>query len=166
MLYYHKCNDCLTPFSSSEKHIDLCDCMGSVTFMGVVQGEKFIQTVNRPACDGRCTHAHGPHCDCACNGVNHGSGRVVATVVKEGKVQVVDPSKDIYDDMVRGYKYRELRDHAENLYKSYTIGMSRYDNKARVARRDLDKALSLRLYERRQKSLLEFIFAYTKKEST
>lgn len=25
-------------------------------------------------CDGRCINAHGPSCDCACGGKNHGSG--------------------------------------------------------------------------------------------
>ena len=63
-LYYHKCNDCLTPFSSTERHIDFCDCNGSVEFMGVVQGDKYVKTENRSPCDGRCTHAHGPSCDC------------------------------------------------------------------------------------------------------
>lgn len=167
-LYYHKCNDCLTPFSSTERHIDLCDCMGSVTFMGLVQGDKYVQTAQRPACDGRCTHAHGPSCDCACMGANHGTGRVVTTVIREGKVCVVDPSKDIYDDMVRGYKFREARDYAEKQYETLYGSVKSDMNKgiwvdrqlfvaAAKTRRDLDKILSLRVYDRRQKGLLEFI---------
>src|SRR5579884_983043 len=167
-LYYHKCNDCLTPFSSTEPKVDLCDCNGEVTFMGVVQGDKYVKTENRPACDGRCTHAHGPVCDCACHGANHGTGRVVMTVVKEGKVCVVDPSADIHDDMVRGYKFREARDYAEKMYAQMFaselqdkklgnfVSRDRW-NSMTLVRNRLDKILALRVYERRQKELLEFI---------
>lgn len=161
MLYYHKCNDCLTPFSSTEKHIDLCDCEGTVQFMGEVHGDKFIKTANRPACDGRCTHAHGPSCDCACGGANHGTGRTVQTIVSEGKVKVVDPQSDVYDDMVRGYKFREIRDYAQNLYSSL-FSLTPWDRSARLAKAQLNKALSLKLYDRRQQELINFIAKYLK----
>jgi hypothetical protein len=130
--------------------------------MGVVQGEKYVQTANRPACDGRCTGAHGPSCDCACNGVNHGTGRVVATVVKEGKVVVSDPSKDIYDDMVRGYKFRELRDKAEQIFAAAFGAMNKWLYPVRSARYELDKAVGLRVYDRREKAILAFVFKYAK----
>lgn len=162
MLYYHKCNDCLTPFASTERHIDECDCTGAVTFMGVVHGDTYTQTANRAPCDGRCTHAMGPTCDCGCGGVNHGTGRVVSTVVKEGKVKVVDPSADVYDDMVRGYKYRELRDKAEEIYAKAFADVNKWERNARVARLELNKALGLKVYERRQNAILEFVFKYVK----
>ena len=161
MLYYHKCNDCLTPFASTEPKIDTCDCLGSVTFMGIVHGDKYVQTANRAPCDGRCTQASGPVCDCGCGGVNHGTGRVVSTIVKEGKVQVVDPSADIYDDMVRGNKFRELRDKAEEIFAKVFTGLSVWAPEVRVARRCLNHAIGLRVYDRRQKAILEFIFKYT-----
>jgi hypothetical protein len=157
MLYYHKCNDCLTPFSSGERRVDVCDCEGSVTFMGMVQGDKYVLAVNKPACDGRCTHAHGPHCDCQCGGVNHGTGRVVQTVIKEGKVHVVKPDSDIYDEMVRGYRFREFRDYAERIYAAYSSTMPKWDYKVRSMRSNLDKTLSLKVYDRREKALTEFI---------
>jgi len=175
-LYYHKCNDCLTPFSSTERHIDLCDCNGAVTFMGVVQGDKYVQTANRPICDGRCTHAHGPSCDCACMGANHGTGRVVMTVIREGKVVVVDPSKDIHDDMIRGYKYRELRDYAEKQFGELFalelkdkaagnyVSRDRYLPMIRT-RNELDKILTLRVYEKRQQKLFEFVIRSSKELS-
>lgn len=162
MLYYHKCHDCLTPFASSEKHIDLCDCNGPVSLMGIVHGDKYVQTANKPACDGRCTHAHGPVCDCACNGANHGTGRVVSTIVKEGKVQVVDPSKDILDDMVRGYKYRELRDYAWALYTKVFGHLSVWDREARMVKQTLNKITSLKVYDRRQQELINFITKHYK----
>ena len=164
MLYYHKCLDCLTPFSSDHKKIDLCDCNGPVILMGIVHGDKFIQQGNRPACDGRCTHAHGPSCDCACGGVNHGSGRTVSVVINEGKVQVVNPDKDIMDDMIRGYKYRELRDYAIGLYTKLFGSLSSWDRDARMAKRELDRITGLKVYDRRQQELVNFIGKYYKAE--
>lgn len=35
-------------------------------------------TVNDTPCDGRCTSATGPNCDCSCGGRNHGLGKVAA----------------------------------------------------------------------------------------
>lgn len=149
ILYYHKCDDCLTPFSSTERRIDLCDCDGHVTFMGQVHGDKYVKTENRAPCDGRCTHACGPVCDCACGGVNHGTGRLVQTIVKEGKVKAIDFSEE---DMLRAYKYRELRDFAIKQRDAITHA---YD--AIVARRQLDKIIGMRVYEPRQKALIDFI---------
>jgi len=155
-LYYHKCNDCLTPFSSTERHIDLCDCDGAVTFMGQVQGDAYILTANKPACDGRCTHASGPHCDCACNGANHGSGRVVQTIIKEGKVKAIDFSEE---DMLRAYKYREFKNYAENQYTTFfSKGTDPWA--ANKMRRELDKVLGMRTYDPRLKALIDFIVKY------
>lgn len=156
MLYYHKCLDCLTPFSSTERKIDECDCCGPVILMGMVHGDKFIQQGNRPACDGRCTHAHGPSCDCACGGANHGTGRTVSVVVNEGKVKVIDPDKDIMEDMMRGYKYREIRDYAYNLLAN----MKGFVSDIRRARRELDKIVAMKVYDRRQQELVNFIAKY------
>lgn len=170
-LYYHKCNDCLTPFSSVERHIDFCDCNGDVTFMGVVQGEKYVQTANKPACDGRCTHASGPMCDCACNGANHGTGRMVSVVIKEGKVQAVGLSEE---DIERAQKFRAFRDYAEKQYKEMYgsiateikaggfVSRDRYVPMTQ-ARSELDKILALRVYEKRHTQLTEFIIKNKKK---
>lgn len=162
MLYYHKCLDCLTPFSSTEKHIDVCDCDGPVIFMGIVHGDHVVKQENRPACDGRCTHAHGPSCDCACGGANHGTGRTVSTMVIQGKVKVVDPDKDIMDDMVRGYKYRELRDYADSLYVKAFGLLPAWDRDARIARRELEKIKAMKVYDRRQQDLVNWIAKYYK----
>lgn len=164
MLYYHKCHDCLTPFTSTERHIDLCDCEGPVSFMGVVHGDKFVQSANKAPCDGRCTHAHGPSCDCSCGGANHGTGRVVSVVVKEGKVKVEHPDSDIADDMIRGYKYRELRDFAESLYTKLFGGLPAWHHDARRARRELNKIVEMKVYDRRQQELVNFIAKHYKEE--
>jgi hypothetical protein len=163
-LFYHKCLHCLTPFTSTERHVDLCDCEGPVLLMGSVQGGSYVQTANKPACDGRCTHASGPHCDCACGGVNHGNGKFVTVVVKEGKLQVVDPDHDICEDMKRGYKYRELCAYAEKQYDTRFaieiadravgkfVSRERFLEMRRV-RAELDKVLSLKVYDKRHAAL-------------
>ena len=161
-LYYHKCHDCLTPFTSTEQHIDLCDCDGPVSLMGVVHGDKFVQTANRAPCDGRCTHAHGPVCDCMCSGANHGTGRMVSVVVKEGKIKVVSPDKDIYEDMVRGYKYRELRDFAEGIIAKEFELCDPWIGPVRLMKRELSKIKDMRVYDRRQQEIVNFIAKYYK----
>lgn len=164
-LYYHKCDDCLTPFSSPEAKIDFCDCNGTVTLMGKVQGDKYVDVQNRPACDGRCTHASGPFCDCACHGANHGTGRVVSVIVKEGKVHAQGLTEQ---DIDRAQKFRAFRDYAEKQYAERygsTIALvksgTRIDyatySAAMKARNALDKILELRVYEKRQTQLTDFI---------
>ena len=154
ILYYHKCNDCLTPFSSTERHIDLCDCDGCVTFMGQVNGNTYQQTANKPACDGRCTDACGPICDCQCGGVNHGTGRLVQTVVKEGKIKAIDFSEE---DLLRAYKYREFRDYAQKQCELETNVLLQ-----RQMRRHLNKIVAMRVYDPRLKALVDFIVKHKK----
>lgn len=173
-LYYHKCNDCLTAFSSTESKVDVCDCGGSVFFMGVVQGDKYQKIENKAPCDGRCTHASGPMCDCQCNGTNHGTGKLVATVVKEGKVCASGFS---VEDIERAHKYRAFRDYAEKQYaEKYGQYVADIKNHERVdysiyrelskARTDLDKILSMKVYERRHAKLAEFIIKNKNKLET
>ena len=164
-LFYHKCGECLTAFACVEPKVDECDCGSTdITFMGRVQGDQYVNTVNRCPCDGRCTHAMGPTCDCSCGGVNHGTGRVVPTTVVGGKIKVTNPSADIYDDMVRGYKYRELRDKAEEIYAAvFGVDNLSWSYEGRVARHDLNKALELRVYDRRHNAILNFVLKYVSK---
>jgi hypothetical protein len=79
--------------------------------------------------------------------------------VKEGKVKAVDFSEE---DMLRAYRYREL--------KNYAIGLCYPAAKADeyvsrdqidfVKRRYLDKIISMRVYEPRLKALVAFIVKY------
>ena len=152
ILFYHKCHDCLTAFSSTERKIDECDCACTqIHFMGQVQGDKYVKTENRSPCDGRYTEACGPHCDCVCGGINHGTGRLVATVVKEGKVKAIDFSEE---DLLRAYKYRELRNYAQKMCDDGNFGWH--------TRRELDKIVGMRVYDSRLKALVDFIVKYKK----
>ena len=45
--------------------------------MGRVYRSRLVDSAEVPPCDGRCTSARGPSCDCPCDGKNHGSNRVI-----------------------------------------------------------------------------------------
>lgn len=82
--YFYRCNDCLTVVASEQPTDStkaVCNaCGGSVEFMGRTVATGVLRRVagEVAVCDGRCTHARGPVCDCPCRGENHGSGRTVA----------------------------------------------------------------------------------------
>ncbi len=167
MLYYHRCDDCLTTFTSLEKKVDFCDCNGTVTLMGQVQGNKYVRHEDRSPCDGRCTHASGPMCDCICNGANHGSGKVVQVVVKEGIVKVEGLTEQ---DVERAHTFRKLRDYAEGLFttkwqasidkrnRGEWMDRKEYVDMSRD-RYNLDKIINMKVYDRRTKELIAFIAA-------
>lgn len=48
--------------------------MGKV---GPSKTTRLFQPEELCVCDGRCTNARGPNCECSCGGVNHGSQRTV-----------------------------------------------------------------------------------------
>jgi hypothetical protein len=91
-------------------------------------------------------------CDCVCGGVNHGTGRLVATIVKEGKIKAIDFSEE---DMLRAYKYRELRDYARGL-----CSVNDY-----YKQRELNKIESMKVYDPRLMALIAFIGKHAKKIS-
>jgi hypothetical protein len=135
--------------------------------MGEVQGDKYVKTENRPPCDGRCTHASGPHCDCACHGANHGSGKLVSVVIKEGKVCATNLSEE---DVERAHVYRKMKAAAEETFnKKYTttlaniaqnIWVDRAEYMACVrAQAQLEKICSMRVHNNRITALVNFVIA-------
>jgi hypothetical protein len=95
-------------------------------------------------------------CDCECGGVNHGTGRLVQTIVKEGKIKAVGFSEE---DMLRAYKYRELRNYARGLCDAQID----YTTKYRM-NRELDKVVAMRVYNPRLQALVNFIVKHKKQE--
>lgn len=62
-----------------------CACGGSVEEMGYVrctEASRLSTDIQRSPCDGRCTNARGPICDCPCGGANHGTHALV-TIVRD-----------------------------------------------------------------------------------
>jgi hypothetical protein len=96
--YFYRCNDCLTvavtevelkPVYNDRGYAEYatCDaCGGNCEYMGKTSGSFMVRTQLECPCDGRCTGAIGPSCDCSCGGENHGSGRLVEVVVEVGKL--------------------------------------------------------------------------------
>ena len=87
--YYWRCRDCLSVFAVDGEYRDMrCACGGTARCMGRVQGVRLTRTEHLCPCDGRCTGASGPSCDCSCGGENHGTGRVVPVAVDVGAAPV------------------------------------------------------------------------------
>ncbi len=155
LLHYHRCSDCLTAFSTVERHVDFCDCNGSVEYMGEVHGDKYQKTGTKSACDDRCTKASGPNCDCMCNGINHGTGKLVSVIVSEGKVKAVGLTPE---DIERAEKYRMLRDYAQSLMATKQSHMIYY------AKRELNHIIDMKKYDLRMQKLVTFIAEQSKED--
>jgi hypothetical protein len=89
MKHFYRCKDCLTVATTTEEikatydrnvmRIGHCGaCGGWIEYLGKVERNRLIHTEHLCPCDGRCTNATGPSCDCQCGGENHGSGKLVA----------------------------------------------------------------------------------------
>lgn len=85
---YVRCTTCLEPCvidASPKWRTCTCGaCGGKFEFMGYIKGFEVIQPELRCVCDERCVNAMGPHCDCTCEGANHGIG--MAGYYEEDKV--------------------------------------------------------------------------------
>jgi len=117
--FFYRCEDCLTVAVTLEKlpgvivnhnsgvyRYATCDaCGGNCEYMGQVQGTSLVHTAYACACDGRCTGALGPSCDCSCGGENHGTGRVVEVVTSgQGLPRLMTPK----DAAVKAETFRAL----------------------------------------------------------
>jgi len=93
--YYYRCSDCLSTVVLEEKlPVVECACGGRLELLGPVTNVgRWRRVEDRPPCDGRCTGARGPKCDCSCGGKNHGT-RLLVTVERDGgvaRVRLPDP---------------------------------------------------------------------------
>ena len=126
VLYYWKCNECLYAFTLKEGiRPDVCSC-GSTKLesMGRVRKSHYERTDVHAPCDERCTNAQGPLCDCGCHGCNHGTKRLVQTVIRDGKVVVVD-----FDEkyITQGQEFRQaLKLATERFEKKFGEDLTKY----------------------------------------
>lgn len=105
MRYYIRCRACLAVGAveaESEPRQGACPCGGRVESMGKVHRDRLVREGQESPCDGRCTGAKGPSCDCHCGGVNHGSGRLVAIRYDLGPV----PRFELSPDDARAMEYQ------------------------------------------------------------
>lgn len=110
---FYRCQDCL-----SIAVVDTSDilkygtamscgaCDGNTWYLGRAQGDKLVRLEHKCPCDGRCTGATGPNCDCKCMGQNHGTGRLVTVSITVGSI----PRLNINDTeaLSRAVEYRTL----------------------------------------------------------
>ena len=95
--HYYRCVDCLSIAAAEGPAVlkGLCGlCAGKIEHMGRVQGVRLVKDSWECPCDGRCTSARGPRCDCPCGGKNHGSNMVVRVVRDAGPVPRFDLAWD------------------------------------------------------------------------
>lgn len=114
LLYYHRCRECLSTFTSYESVVNICSCDGDVEQLGKVRKDMTVyDEKERCACDMRCTNACGPLCNCACGGVNHGTGKIITVVVELGKAKVKEVNQEAID---RANDFRKAKTEAWDRY--------------------------------------------------
>lgn len=97
--HFYRCADCLSvaatetkihPIQNPPNYVlsfgECAACNGRIEYLGDVHRNRLQKTELHVPCDSRCTGAIGPHCDCSCGGVNHGSNRLVEVVIEVGKL--------------------------------------------------------------------------------
>lgn len=86
-----------------------CVCDGKLELLGRVCRARrgLVLDGERCACDGRCTNAPGPSCDCKCGGVNHGTGRMVPIEIDAGGIPrlVVGAAAEVASCKARAAEY-------------------------------------------------------------
>lgn len=109
--WYLRCGDCLSVIAVDTTNPPggkPCVCGGRYVALGKVHKASrsaWLETTEHVCpCDGRCTGARGPSCDCSCGGENHGSNLLVEVVVVEGKVPPIQPPDA--DAVKRAEEYR------------------------------------------------------------
>jgi len=125
--YYLKCTYCERPLAIECEKEELVNVSKSLcplcthkelplTVMGRVEGvkNKLIVDGVKSVCDARCTNAVGPHCDCVCSKVNHGTHRLVTYSKENGTLSVVD-QKLLEGNETYLAKIKELAEQKQNF---------------------------------------------------
>ncbi len=103
--HWYRCSSCLTGFAVDagspvlSSHAPdalalslVCSVCGGTgaSYMGAQadHSRRLTHTETRCACDARCTGAVGKVCECACGGINHGTGRVVEVTIDDGAAPI------------------------------------------------------------------------------
>lgn len=123
----------------------LCD--GRLEFRGFVNGAAIITRHKEVPCDGRCTNAAGPSCDCSCKGENHGSQRLITVERQVGSMPArISGARDAEQRAAVPREYRDLRDRVEAQCKT---ARGRTDPRTLILHQALYKAARLRRHTTR-----------------
>lgn len=116
--HFYRCCDCLSVVVSEVKteyrapgawypSCGKCGaCGGAMEYMGETVRDRLVKHGMECPCDGRCTGARGPSCDCRCGGENHGTNLLVPVTYDQGGVPTLHTPADAAR---KGEAYRVLR---------------------------------------------------------
>ena len=149
--YYWRCGDCLEIFAvEGWNNKMLCDCGGTCEMMGQVQGVRIVDLKHVCPCDGRCTGARGPSCDCPCGGENHGTGKLVEVIRDLGPI----PKARSKSNPIVAAEYRAAVEKARTKISIASATRNPY-----YEQRKLRKAICSNVHKNRMKILAELIGA-------
>lgn len=135
--FCYRCNECLSVFFTEQEAtfgraipaIE-CGCGGVAELMGRVERDRILQESYDVPCDGRCTNALGPKCDCSCGGINHGSGMLVEVV---SDITSKIPKAQNKPCKERAEAYRQaIKNAVERMATKYGEDLLRYNNGQRL----------------------------------
>jgi hypothetical protein len=133
--YCYRCTDCLFVMFTDAKHEGgTCEaCQGRIEYLGRVRKEgSLFETHIACACDGRCTSATGPSCNCHCGGENHGTNATVTVVVERGKPPRFLP-RNAAAQLARAEEYRTAKlDATKRMRACYGSLLDDYRNRERI----------------------------------
>lgn len=135
--HFLKCAFCERPMSVNvetpteikfilEQACPLCGEL-ALRYMGRVEKTNLVKTGVKSACDLRCTSAIGPHCDCICGNINHGTHRLIVFNKIVGKLEVIE--KDLLNDNETYLARIKRMAAAKNSIKVKVITFLNYKNK-------------------------------------
>lgn len=156
--WFYRCGLCLAVCASTLPYQKLaCECGGEFRTLGKVAFNRLTEEYKGAPCDGSCTHARGPQCDCVCGGKYHGSGMVVQILCDRGPIPVaLGGSKERAEEFQAAIVAAQARIAAMPGNAEYDAGTwLPYDTWTanKKARKDLHSARGMQVHSLRMKKL-------------
>jgi hypothetical protein len=134
--HYGRCSYCERPLAFEAERTEIqfildqpCPLCGekALRYMGRVQRKNLVKDITKSICDARCTNAIGPHCDCPCGNINHGTKKLVVFNKIVGKLEVVE--KDLLNNNENYLARIKRMAAAKNYIKVNVIAFLNWKNK-------------------------------------
>jgi hypothetical protein len=134
--HYGRCSYCERPLAFEADRTDIqfildqpCPLCGekALRYMGRVQRKNLVKDITKSVCDERCTNARGPHCDCFCGNVNHGTKKLIVFNKVVGRLEVVE--KDLLNHNTEYLARIKRMAAAKNSIKVKVITFLNYMNR-------------------------------------
>lgn len=179
LLHFYRCKGCLSTVCVDRQLNDwkhdtesgnwyqpkpVCQlCDERMLYQGQVNNGRVTNHHYGSPCDGRCTGAQGPDCDCQCGGANHGTGRVVKYTVDNGAavVHTVPTAKakkvaaEYKEALATAEAFIESQPHYQDYIRGHWISDKSAWWRIRGLRTQISKAASMKTHKRRMELLKE-----------